>query len=342
MNNKVVTKTSTEFGSVRCVEEKGSVVYCASDVAKALGYSNSRKAIIDHCRCVTKRDIPHPQSPSKQLEVSFIPEADVYRLICHSKLPSAMAFEKWVFEDVVPKAVHGNVKQPDTEQLTLETAEYHYYDKTYRGEPVLTSADMSHFTHKERYVINSCIHQTIKDKDYFLLKDDELRAFKAENPSVPKMSAQLFIVTKSGFTKIIKMLGEHIALPGCFEIVPLKPKNPFPEYREKKALTTCDINELFDKYSINMTGGDVIPRKTMIELFGKNIISAVDADKENNSCKFVYFDRIESKSYDFCWDLMGYTRKGVTLAATIHNALTLGRCWASTKSSEGDDKVECL
>ena len=233
-----------------------------------------------------------------------------------------MAFEKWVFEDVVPKAVHGNVKQPDTEQLTLETAEYHYYDKTYRGEPVLTSADMCYFTHKERYVINSCIHQTIKDKDYFLLKDDELRAFKAENPSVPKMSARLFIVTKSGFTKIIKMLGEHIALPGCFEIVTLKPKNPFPEYREKKALTTCDIDELFDKYSINMTGDDVIPRKTMIELFGKNIISAVDAHKENNSCKFVYFDRIESKSYDCCWNGMGYTRKGVTLAVTLHNALT--------------------
>lgn len=339
MNNKVVTKTSTEFGSVRCVEEKGSVVYCASDVAKALGYVNPRKAVADHCKGVTKRDT---LTKGGIQSLSFIPEADVYRLICHSKLPSAMAFEKWVFEDVVPKAVHGNVKQPDTEQLTLETAEYHYYDKTYRGEPVLTSADMCYFTHKERYVINSCIHQTIKDKDYFLLKDGELRAFKTENPSVPKMSAQLFIVTKSGFTKIIKMLGEHIALPGCFEIVPLKPKNPFPEYREKKALTTCDIDELFDKYSINMTGDDVIPRKTMIELFGKNIISAVDAYKENNSCKFVYFDSIESKSYDFCWNLMGYTRKGVTLAATIHNALTLGRCWASTKSSEGDDKVECL
>lgn len=297
MNNKVVTKTSTEFGSVRCVEEKGLVVYCASDVAKALGYVNPRKAVADHCKGVTKRDT---LTKGGVQSLSFIPEADVYRLICHSKLPSAMAFEKWVFEDVVPKAVHGNVKQPDTEQLTLETAEYHYYDKTYRGEPVLTSADMCYFTHKERYVINSCIHQTIKDKDYFLLKDDELRAFKTENPSVPKMSAQLFIVTKSGFTKIIKMLGEHIALPGCFEIVPLKPKNPFPEYREKKALTTCDIDELFDKYSINMTGDDVIPRKTMIELFGKNIISAVDADKENNSCKFVYFDRIESKSYDFC------------------------------------------
>lgn len=260
MNNKVVTKTSTEFGSVRCVEEKGSVVYCASDVAKALGYSNSRKAIIDHCRCVTKRDIPHPQSPSKQLEVSFIPEADVYRLICHSKLPSAMAFEKWVFEDVVPKAVHGNVKQPDTEQLTLETAEYHYYDKTYRGEPVLTSADMSYFTHKERYVINSCIHQTIKDKDYFLLKDGELRAFKTENPSVPKMSASLFIVTKSGFTKIIKMLDEPIALPECYKVQKVQP-NKKEEYAVvignariqsiisliRKELVTVDV--LLDKYN---------------------------------------------------------------------------------------------
>lgn len=257
MNNKVVTKTSTEFGSVRCVEEKGSVVYCASDVAKALGYVNPRKAVADHCKGVTKRDT---LTKGGIQSLSFIPEADVYRLICHSKLPSAMAFEKWVFEDVVPKAVHGNVKQSDTEQLTLETAEYHYYDKTYRGEPVLTSADMCYFTHKERYVINSCIHQTIKDKDYFLLKDGELRAFKTENPSVPKMSAQLFIVTKSGFTKIIKMLGEPIALPECYKVQKVQ-SNKKEEYAVvigntriqsiisliRKELVTVDV--LLDKYN---------------------------------------------------------------------------------------------
>lgn len=257
MNNKVVTKTSTEFGSVRCVEEKGSVVYCASDVAKALGYVNPRKAVADHCKGVTKRDT---LTKGGIQSLSFIPEADVYRLICHSKLPSAMAFEKWVFEDVVPKAVHGNVKQSDTEQLTLETAEYHYYDKTYRGEPVLTSADMCYFTHKERYVINSCIHQTIKDKDYFLLKDGELRAFKTENPSVPKMSASLFIVTKSGFTKIIKMLGEPIALPECYKVQKVQ-SNKKEGYAVvignariqsiisliKKELVTVDV--LLDKYN---------------------------------------------------------------------------------------------
>lgn len=257
MNNKVVTKTSIEFGSVRCVEEKGSVVYCASDVAKALGYVNPRKAVADHCKGVTKRDT---LTKGGIQSLSFIPEADVYRLICHSKLPSAMAFEKWVFEDVVPKAVHGNVKQSDTEQLTLETAEYHYYDKTYRGDPVLTSADMSYLTHKERYVINSCIHQTIKDKDYFLLKDGELRAFKTENPSVPKMSASLFIVTKSGFTKIIKMLDEPIALPECYKVQKVQP-NKKEEYAVvignariqsiisliRKELVTVDV--LLDKYN---------------------------------------------------------------------------------------------
>ena len=82
--------------------EEGKVLFCASDVAKALGYSNDSKAIKDHCRWVTKRYLPHPQSPSKKIQMSFIPEGDVYRLITHSKLPSAEKFESWVFDEVLP------------------------------------------------------------------------------------------------------------------------------------------------------------------------------------------------------------------------------------------------
>ena len=33
---------------------------------------------------------------------NFIPEGDVYRLITHSKLPSAERFERWVFDEVLP------------------------------------------------------------------------------------------------------------------------------------------------------------------------------------------------------------------------------------------------
>ena len=35
-------------------------------------------------------------------EINFIPEGDVYRLITHSKLPSAEKFESWVFDEVLP------------------------------------------------------------------------------------------------------------------------------------------------------------------------------------------------------------------------------------------------
>ncbi|MBQ6040923.1 MAG: phage antirepressor KilAC domain-containing protein [Oscillospiraceae bacterium] len=95
--------TNPEFGNIRTLEtEDGKVLFCGADIANALGYSNPRKALADHCRCVTKRDAPHPQSSDKTIEMSFIPEGDVYRLIANSKLPDAVKFEAWVFDEVLP------------------------------------------------------------------------------------------------------------------------------------------------------------------------------------------------------------------------------------------------
>lgn len=91
-----------KFGRVRTLIENGEVLFGATDVATALGYSNPRKAIADHCRYVTKRDVPHPQSPDKTIEMSFIPESDVYLLIFRSKLPDAEKFTSWVVEEVLP------------------------------------------------------------------------------------------------------------------------------------------------------------------------------------------------------------------------------------------------
>ena len=95
--------TNPEFGNIRTLEiEDGKVLFCASDVASALGYSNKSDAISRHCRCIVKHDTPHPQSPDKTIEMSFIPEGDVYRLIANSKLPNAVKFESWVFDEVLP------------------------------------------------------------------------------------------------------------------------------------------------------------------------------------------------------------------------------------------------
>ena len=100
--NIVEVFKNEEFGEVRTLVEGNKAFFCALDIANSLGYTNSRKAIGDHCRCVTKRYVPHPQSPDKQIEMSFIPESDVYRLIIRSKLPAAEKFERWVFDEVLP------------------------------------------------------------------------------------------------------------------------------------------------------------------------------------------------------------------------------------------------
>lgn len=94
--------TSEKFGSIRAIEESGRVLFCGSDVARALGYARPNDAIVDHCRCTVKRRIPHPQSPDKEIVMAFIPEGDVYRLIARSKLPSAERFERWIFDEVLP------------------------------------------------------------------------------------------------------------------------------------------------------------------------------------------------------------------------------------------------
>ena len=90
---------SKAFGQLRTIEEDGKILFCASDVAKALGYSNPRDAISRHCRGVVKRDAP---TQGGVQAIAFIPEGDVYRLITHSKLPGAEKFESWVFDDVLP------------------------------------------------------------------------------------------------------------------------------------------------------------------------------------------------------------------------------------------------
>ena len=96
------TFTNAAFGKVRILYENGKPLFCGADVCKALGYSNQWDALKRHCRYLVKREVPNPQSASKKVTMNFLPEGDLYRLITHSKLPSAEKFERWVFDEVLP------------------------------------------------------------------------------------------------------------------------------------------------------------------------------------------------------------------------------------------------
>jgi prophage antirepressor-like protein len=100
------------FGEVRTLQEGDTILFCGSDVAKALGYSNTRDAMSRHCKGVVKRDAP---TESGDQEMSFIPESDVYRLVFRSKLPNAERFTDWVTVEILPTIrKHGMYATPDT------------------------------------------------------------------------------------------------------------------------------------------------------------------------------------------------------------------------------------
>lgn len=97
--NQIEIFKNAEFGSVRIIEDGDRYLFCGIDVAKALGYAKPRNAINAHCKGALKRG---SLTAGGVQELIFIPEGDVYRLIVHSKLPSAQRFEKWLFDEVMP------------------------------------------------------------------------------------------------------------------------------------------------------------------------------------------------------------------------------------------------
>lgn len=90
-----------EFGELRTVDIDGEPWFIGKDVATALGYSNTNKAVLVHVdaedKGVTKWD-----TPGGTQQMTIINESGLYSLILSSKLPSAKEFKHWVTSEVLP------------------------------------------------------------------------------------------------------------------------------------------------------------------------------------------------------------------------------------------------
>lgn len=106
--NELMIFNNPEFGRVRTLEENGAVLFCATDVARALGYAKPRNAIAAHCKGALKRGgvstttNQYGVTTEQETEMLFIPESDLYRLVFSSKLPAAEKFTDWVTGEVLP------------------------------------------------------------------------------------------------------------------------------------------------------------------------------------------------------------------------------------------------
>lgn len=112
VGNEVQVFNSERFGDLRMVEIDNEPWFVGKDVAEALGYTNPRKAIIDH---IDEEDkgVTNCYTLGGVQKMTVINESGVYALIFGSKLPDAKSFKHWVTSEVLPtiRKIGGYVQQ---------------------------------------------------------------------------------------------------------------------------------------------------------------------------------------------------------------------------------------
>lgn len=121
--NKIQIFQNEQFGKVRiAMNENEEPLFCLADVAKALGYSNPAKAVIDHCKGVTVLETP---TQSGVQPIKYGKESEVYRLTMKSKLPNAEKFQDWVCDEVLPSIrKHGAYMTQETLEKALTSPDF--------------------------------------------------------------------------------------------------------------------------------------------------------------------------------------------------------------------------
>lgn len=144
----------------------------------------------------------------------YITESQLYDFMLEARTDKCRAFRKWLTNEVLPELNHKGSYTMPKQDKQLEF--YNYFDKTYKGEPVLSIADIEHFTGLNRYLILKALKTGVEFMDYYYLRGDSLAKFKIDNPQISKLISGMYIITKSGFDTICKTYGIEIETPKLF------------------------------------------------------------------------------------------------------------------------------
>ena len=102
MQTNIQIFTSEIYGNIRTCLVNNQIMFVGKDVATALGYSNTSKAIQQHVDHEDKGILPIRETAYETRAV-VINESGLYSLILSSKLPQAKAFKRWVTSEVLPQ-----------------------------------------------------------------------------------------------------------------------------------------------------------------------------------------------------------------------------------------------
>lgn len=100
MNNLQIFN-SPDFGQIRTIQQNGEPWFVGKDVAQALGYSQTAKAVREHVKD-NHKGMSVLDTPGGKQETTIIDEAGLYSLVMRAKTDKAEAFQEWVTSEVLP------------------------------------------------------------------------------------------------------------------------------------------------------------------------------------------------------------------------------------------------
>ena len=117
--------SNPKFGNVRTLEINDEPWFVGKDIAEALGYSDTNKAVAMHVDDDDKK-LNDKTSPSfGQRGATIINESGLYSLVLSSKLPEAKEFKHWITSDVLPSIrKHGMYATDDTIEQIMNNPEF--------------------------------------------------------------------------------------------------------------------------------------------------------------------------------------------------------------------------
>lgn len=209
-----------ENSNIKIIEVNGEWLFEVYSVGMALGYVVYGKN--------KNNPFPNKARINKTLENAeikgclhgvntYLTESQVYNFMIEAHTQKCKVFRKWLTNEVLPALNHEGTYTMKHEPKTDKP--YEYFDKTYNGVPVLTSADMEYLTKINHSTIDWNLRtKFISGKDFYYIFGNELKKYKKENPKASKMSSALYLVTREGFIKICRAYGVQIETPKCFEV----------------------------------------------------------------------------------------------------------------------------
>ena len=136
---------SKTFGEIRTMtNEQGETFFVGKDVAQALGYSNTRKALQDHVDYEDKVDgVTIRDAIGRKQQAIIINESGLYSLILSSQLEHAKAFKRWVTSEVLPAIRRKGRYELLPKEMRLLGEKAEYYDQVMESVDCMTTTQVA-------------------------------------------------------------------------------------------------------------------------------------------------------------------------------------------------------